>query len=56
MTHVAYMVATQPITHPYTLASHSQLKMTKFIIRVKTSSILTQTRLTYKNKFHFYPV
>ena len=56
MTHVAFMVATQPITYPYTLASRSQLKMTRFIIYVKTSSILTQTRLTYKNKCHFYPV
>ena len=27
-----------------------------FIIHVKASSILTQTRLTYKNKFHFYPI
>ena len=56
MTHVAFMVATQPITYPYTLASQSQLKMIGFIIYVKTSSILTQTRLTYKNKCHFYPV
>ena len=32
MAHVAYMVATQPITHPYTLTSRSQLKLTRFSV------------------------
>ena len=54
MTHVAHMVATQPITYPYTLASRSQLKMTRFIIRVKMSSILTQTRIKVNVIFIWY--
>ena len=34
MAHVAYMVATQPITHPYTLTSRSQLKLTSVCLDI----------------------
>ena len=51
MTHVAYMVATQPITYPCALASRSQLQ-----IHYSCQDEFHFDTNPYKNKCHFYLV